>query len=133
VRFEFDSVGIQRTVRKVIRYAQTVIPDFYTLALFDKLETGVLSDSSRTNQGDMEKVLATVLQTVFVFLSKHPDATVVFTGSTPARTRLYQIAISKEIFKVKHLFAIQGFTDGNFEDFEFGKGYEGFAISSKKS
>ncbi|MGA0557847.1 DUF6934 family protein [Larkinella sp. VNQ87] len=45
----------------------------------------------------------------------------------------YQIAISKEIFKVNHLFAIQGFTNGDFEKFEFGKEYEGFAISARKS
>ena len=43
----------------------------------------------------MEKVLATVVQTLGVFFMEFEGAKVFFKGSTPSRTRLYRIIIAK--------------------------------------
>ena len=57
----------------------------------------------------MEKVIATVVQTLFVFFEKYPDNDVYFEGSTLSRTRLYRIILSKELTDAKKVFVIQGF------------------------
>ncbi|WP_374757527.1 DUF6934 family protein [Dyadobacter arcticus] len=60
------------------------------------------------------------------------DATVVFSGSTPTRTRLDQIAIAREFKTASQCFFIQGFNGFQFEPFERNKSYEGFGISLRK-
>ena len=131
--FWFESIGEGNVVEKQIKISPTSFPNFYTLALVDVMADGSLSDTNRPRQGDVEKVLATVLQTVLVFTEKNPDSTVFFTGSTPARTRLYQMAIVRELEAAKSMFDIQGLIGGLFYDFQSGTPYEGFAITRKSN
>ena len=98
--FEFESVSSQTTVRKSIVYSRMNYPGFYNLALLDETADGTYSDLTVTNNKDMRHVLATVYQTVLVFLEGHADSRIFITGSTPSRTRLYRIAISRELIKV---------------------------------
>ncbi len=66
-RFEFDSIGIQK-IRKVILYDKTDIPHFYNLSLGDTLPDGKVSFISISNNGDRDKVMATVIKTLLYFL-----------------------------------------------------------------
>ena len=129
--YEFDSIGEEMTVRKQIKFSASQIPDFYWLALVDVLEDGSVSDSSRPRQGNVEKVLATVLQTMLAFFKRYPTASVAFSGSTDTRTRLYSVAIVRELNNARDMFMIQGYIDGVFEDYTPGRQYAGFAISLK--
>ncbi len=48
-----------------------------------------------TDNGDSEKVLATVVGAIYMFTEQYPDAWVYAVGSTAARTRLYRMGINK--------------------------------------
>lgn len=48
-----------------------------------------------SDNGDTEKVLATVTDALYVFFDKHPTSYVYATGSTKARTRLYRMGITR--------------------------------------
>jgi len=65
------------------------------------------------------------------FLVFYPIKKIVFTGSTPSRTRLYQIVLSKEFDKVKERLDIMGITDDKLEHFQRNQSNIGFVISKK--
>ncbi len=131
--FWFESIWQDDVIKKQIKISATSIPNFYALALVDLMADGSLSDVNRPRHGNVEKVLATVLQTMLVFMDKHPDSTIFFMGSTPARTRLYQIAIQRELESAESIFSIQGLIKGSFYDFQPGNQYEGFVVTRKTS
>ena len=79
----------------------------------------------------MEKVLATVIQTIQTFLGHYPHAKIAFSGSTPKRTHLYSIILNKEIEKVQSNLKILGLNDEGLVPFERNQKYEGFVILKK--
>jgi hypothetical protein len=94
--FEFISERPNGLIRKVIQFQKTNEMNLYNLAFGDKHpETGEIDDLSVSNNGDSEKVLATVVAALYAFFDKHPTAFVYATGSTSARTRLYRIGITR--------------------------------------
>ncbi|HAK76455.1 MAG TPA: hypothetical protein DCM71_06005, partial [Runella sp.] len=84
------------------------------------------------DNGDFKKVFATVFQVLSTFLENHPLAIVVFYGSSLARTRLYQIAISRELEQLEERFVVKGLANFIFEPFVKNKPYEAFSFSLKK-
>lgn len=130
-RYEFLSVGL-KIIPKVIIYQTTDLPDFYSLILADVLHDGSLDVYSESKNGDMEKVLSTVIQTILAFLAHNPEAKVAFSGSTPHRTRLYGIILSKEIEKIHKSLTVLGLSDEGLVPFERNQKYEGFVILKKK-
>jgi hypothetical protein len=56
-----------------------------------------VDDSIRSNNGDRDKVLATVAFTALDFTDEFPEALIVMEGSTSARTRLYQMGIGNNL------------------------------------
>ncbi len=79
----------------------------------------------------MEMILATVFQTIGTFLRLNPARQVFFMGSTPTRTRLYQMATNHELNEASKLFEIKGLTDDGFELFMANKTYQAFVIRLK--
>lgn len=124
----FVSTG-PRTVEKLVSYAKTTLPDFFNLALADMEDDGSQNFHSVRNNGDLEQIMATVAQTMLLFFQYHPTAKVAFTGSTPARTRLYQIILAREIPAVAADFVISGVRDNTLELFQPNRDYDGFVIS----
>ncbi|PSL24599.1 DUF6934 family protein [Dyadobacter jiangsuensis] len=57
--------------------------------------TEILDDLIELRNGDSQKILATVANTVLIFLDLFPQVSVYATGSTRARTRLYQMGINR--------------------------------------
>jgi hypothetical protein len=126
-RFEFESVGSRR-IQKCILFQRTTIPDFFTLAMGDLQTDGVLDVDSVSNNGDRDRILATVVQATLVFFREYPAARIGFTGSTPARTRLYQIVIAQERVHLLEHFIIWGLTQNKLELFEPNRAYEALVI-----
>lgn len=63
--FEFTSVGKNGEISKIMQYSETNLKDFYNLGFGDKdLETGEVDDKVISDNGDSQKVLATVIATV---------------------------------------------------------------------
>lgn len=88
--FQFISEGPKGKIPKLVEFTETNLHDFYNLAFGDKdPKTGKINDEITTNNGDTEKVLATVVAAVYAFTDKYPEVWVYATGSTKTRTRLY--------------------------------------------
>lgn len=132
--YEFVSEGNKGKISKLVIYSQTHLHNFYNLGFGDKDEiTGNIDDTVITNNGDSEKVLATVAATLYTFTDKFSDAMVFATGSTTARTRLYRIGISNNLDAIKADFEIFGLTkDKNWVQFEKRKDFEAFLVKRKK-
>ncbi len=130
--FEFVSVGKKGRITKLIKFSETHLKDFYNLGFGDKnITTNNIDDQVVSNNGDSEKVLATVVAAVYVFTDKNPNAWVYATGSTEARTRLYQIGINKYYDKVIEDFEIYGLKKGQWTDFQKNVNFDAFVVKRK--
>lgn len=129
-RFDFVSEG-NRSIKKSVIYFATTVPDLYSLTLADVQEDNSLDVYVISDNGDMPKILSTVFHSISSFLVTYPNATVGFKGSTPSRTRLYQIAIAHELDRALHRFKIWGIRSDNSqpEPFQGSTRYEVFFIS----
>lgn len=133
--FEFTSEGLRGNVRKLVIYSETHLHDFYNLGFGDKDDvTGQIDDQVITNNGDSEKVLATVASTLYTFTDKFPEAMILVIGSTKARTRLYRIGISNNLEEIQDDFEIFGLAgDNNWQPFHKQIEFKAFLVKRKKS
>lgn len=130
--FEFTSIGVKGKIPKLVQYSRTNYRDLYNLAFGDKnIDTWEIDDLAISNNGDSEKVLATVVATLYAFFDKHPNAMVYATGSTKARTRLYRMGISKYYTETARDFEIFGERNKQWESFEKDTDYKAFLVRLK--
>ena len=130
--FEFISVGSKGAIRKMIEFQTTSTPNLYNLAFGDKNPTtGELDDLAISNNGDTEKVLGTVVAAVYAFFDRNSEAIIYATGSTPGRTRLYRMGITKFYDEIQNDFYLYGQIGDKLYAFETGKEYEGFVAQRK--
>lgn len=130
--FEFLSVGPQGAIRKMIEFQVTSTPGLFNLAFGDKnSETGEIDDLAISNNGDTEKVLGTVVSALYAFFDKNPEVLVYATGSTPVRTRLYRMVITKFYDEIQSDFYLYGQIGDKLYTFEAGKEYVGFVAQRK--
>jgi hypothetical protein len=107
--YEFVSIGQIGRITKIVQYTPTNYKDLYNLGFGDKnAETGEIDDNVISNNGDSEKVLATVVATLYAFTDTHKNALVFATGNTKSRTRLYRMGITKYLEEVQQDFEIFG-------------------------
>jgi hypothetical protein len=131
--FEFVSVGTKGNIPKLIKFSETALKGFYNLAFGDKDSlTGEIDDKAVSNNGDSEKVLATIVSAVYAFTDKETDAWVYATGSTPARTRLYRMGVTKYIDEVRQNFEVYGLLNGEWENFDKDVDYTAFIVRRNK-
>lgn len=129
--FEFLSAGPNGTIKKVVRYKLIAGP-VYNLGFGDWDEKAqTIRDDVRTNNEDRAKVLATVAFTLIDFMQFHPTATVFAKGSTPARTRLYQMGIHANWYEISLLLDVQGFGKNGWEPFRQHENYKAFMVNAK--
>jgi hypothetical protein len=131
--FEFISEGPKGLIHKLVRYQPTNLKDVYNLAFGDKdLKSGEIDDTIISNNGDSEKVLASVVSSIYAFTDKYPDSWIYATGSTKARTRLYRIGISKFLSEVTDDFDVFGEKNDDWESFNKNIEYAGFLVKRKR-
>jgi hypothetical protein len=131
--YEFVSNGPKGKIRKTIVYQQVSDQgDTYNLAFGDLNEkTRTIDDLTTSNNSDTQKVLVTVAKTLLDFMNDHPNAVIFATGSTPSRTRLYQMGISKFYDEIQDKFNIEGYSNSTWRPFKRGKNYEAFLLNHK--
>jgi len=131
--YEFYSEGPKGKIRKIVRFQQLQNePEIYNLAFGDKNpETGEVSDSITSNNNDRDIVLATVANTINNFCDYYGNHFIYATGSTPVRTRLYQIEINGILNEISIDFDIYGVIGGVPHPFEKNVNYEAFLIKRK--
>ena len=88
-QYTFVSRGKER-IEKAVIFSLMPIANVYNIGFGDVKVNGSIDDRIRTNNGDLIRVLGTVIQIVKTFLKEHPSATVFFVGSSPSRTALYR-------------------------------------------
>ena len=131
--FEFVSIGPNGNIPKLIKFSETHLKDFYNLGFGDKnLDTGEIDDKVVSNNGDSDKVLATVVSAVYAFTDINPNSWVYATGSTRARTRLYRMGIGKYLDKVKVDFEIYGLKDDTWTEFDKEIDFDAFVVKRIK-
>lgn len=131
--FEFVSIGPKGNIPKLIKFSETHLKDFYNIGFGDKnLDTGDVDDKIISNNGDSDKVLATVVSAVYAFTDLYPKTWVYATGSTKARTRLYRMGISKYYDKVSHDFEVYGLKDEQWIRFDKEIDFEAFVVKRIK-
>lgn len=132
--FEFVSEGPKEQIPKLVKYSETNLKGLFNLAFGDKDQhTGEINDTAISNNSDSEKVLATVVSTLYAFTDKHKGAYVLATGSTRSRTRLYRMGITKYFEEIKNDFFIYGLRNEEWEFFEKEIEYEAFLAKRKKT
>lgn len=116
-QYDFYSEGPRGKIKKSILYTfigKREGVDYYNLGFGDYNEKGRnINDLSISNNMDRDKVLATVAVTTLEFTRYFPGCKIVAKGSTPARTRLYQMGIAKYYAEISKIFDIQGLTKKN--------------------
>ena len=119
--FEFVSEGKCGAIRKRIKFVPTALPNVYNLAFGDINIVDEIDDLSITNNGDRNKVLATVARVVEIYTSKYPERLIYFRGSTAQRTRLYRMAVGLNLEELSRKFKIYAELDKNYEKVLFRK------------
>ena len=132
ITFEFVSEGPKGKIIKVVQFQQIDATGVYNLAFgdFNPL-TDKLDDMIITDNGDSEKVLATVVGAIYMFTEQYPDAWVYAVGSTAARTRLYRMGINKYFDIANQDFNILGEQQNELKWYEKGEDYQAFAVHRK--
>lgn len=127
--YEFYSEGPKGRIKKAIFFTP-IGKNTFNLGFGDwNEETRDVDDSNRSNNGDRDKVLATVAFTALKFIERFQDAQVVIVGSTSARTRLYQMGIAYNYMEIKGVLEIRGLLKDRWETFEIGVNYRAFLIT----
>jgi hypothetical protein len=133
--FEFESNGPKGKIRKIVRYSPQNAGGvtYFNLGFGDlNPKTGKIDDLAISNNQDREKILATIAATVLEFTQHFPDVIVYAKGSTPARTRLYQIGISANWSDIKLLLHVFGFEQNKgWEPFRKNVNYQAFLVKRK--
>ena len=119
-RYTFTSVGRKR-IEKVVDFADLGMKNVFNLAFGDLLPDGSVNDTANSNNGDIIKVLSTVISIMRDFTTKNPQAQVTFTGSTPERTKLYARILRSHYLDFSKEFAISGFVKSgdNYKEVRF--------------
>lgn len=134
-RYEFFSQGPKGGVKKAVFYQkmQKTKASLYVLSFGDWNERfNRIDDRAVTNNGDRQKILATVAATVVHFTIEKPEACIFAVGSTLARTRLYQMGIAANLTLIRSLFEVEGLYRNTWESFQHGHNYSAFLLKPKK-
>jgi hypothetical protein len=134
--FEFYSEGPKGNIKKVVSFAPYNVNGriCFNLCFGDWDETKqMVDDLIITDNKDSLKVLATVANSALLFTKLYPNSFIYLKGSTPSRTRLYQMGITKYWAEISNLFIVYGYTsNGKWELFLKNTYYDAFLTLRKK-
>ena len=132
VSFEFISEGRKGKIQKKIIFSLIEEPNIWNLGFGDVDNlTGEIDDLAISDNGDSEKILATVGQATITFTKYHPNSLVFAEGSTPIRSRLYRIGISQNFEIISETFLVWGLLDNEWQPFEKNTNYQAFLVKRK--
>ncbi len=131
--YEFFSEGPKGRIKKVVKFMKAQDdPIIFNLAFGDEDPlTGNVSDVVITDNKDRDVVLATVANTVNSFCDHFGNHYIYVEGSTTARTRLYQMSISKILKEVSTDFDLYGLKNDELYTFKLNVNYDAFLVKRK--
>jgi hypothetical protein len=80
--FEFISSGKHGQIRKRILFQPTDIQGVYNLAFGDLSPDGEIDDQTISNNGDRDKILATIVRSVDLYTGRYPRRWVYYPRSS---------------------------------------------------
>jgi hypothetical protein len=104
--FEFFSIGNRGIIPKRIAFIPTEYENVYNLVFGDIDMEGEINDYSISDNGDRNRILATVIHAIDTYLNVYSERIIFFIGSTKERTRLYRIAIGLNYERLSERFDI---------------------------
>jgi hypothetical protein len=131
--FEFVSVGKNGAIPKCIFFVPTAMPFVYNLAFGNVVGDGEIDDTSVSDNGDRNKILATLAKVIDQYTRKYPERRIYFRGSTKERTRLYRMAVGLNLEELSETFEIYVEVDneGGFVPFRKNMEINAFLIKRK--
>lgn len=125
---EFFSIGQKGVILKRIAFTPTEYADIYGIC-FGDVDIGNETDEFVTsNNGDRNKVLATVAYAINIYLNNYPDRYIYVTGNKEEKTRLYRMAITLNFNSLSTQWSIYGETNEGFIPFIPNTPVKGFLI-----
>ena len=110
-------------------FTRLKVRNTYNLAFGILKPDNTIDDEIENNNNDRNTILTTVFDIVSAFTSRYPNSVIYFTGSSPARNRLYRMAISVNFRFLSEFYKIWGDTkDGKLELFRPSRDYNAFLI-----
>jgi hypothetical protein len=129
--FNFMSTGKNGAIPKRITFTTTGLANVYNLAFGDVDENGDLDDYRISDNGDRNKILATVFTVVDIYTKKFPERWITFRGSTSERTRLYRMAVGLNLDELSQIFEIYAFVQEELKLFAKNMEVNTFVIKRK--
>jgi hypothetical protein len=125
--FAFESIGAKTITKMVSFYEED--DDLYILSFHDLDGNGnPLPFTSYSDNGDAYAVLATVAEIMEYFLTYHPGASLIFSGSDDRRTEVYHKLLVRELEKGDR-FDVEGLNaDNTFEPLNADTEYSGYIV-----
>lgn len=132
-RLDFLSTGKSGKFLKRIVFTATEYDNLFNLAFGDITEDGMLDDKSVSDNGDRNRVLATIAIAVDNYTKRYPGRMIYFTGSTKGRTRLYRMAVGLHLEELSLTYEIDAQVDSQEQLVKFQKNMEinAFVIKRK--
>lgn len=132
LQFKFFSEGPKgRIAKRVLYQSFENNTHVYNLSFGDINHKNEIDDLVVTDNGDSDKILATVAQTAAEVLETYPDKWIFITGSTPARTRLYRMGIAKNLDEFQTKFEIFGIINKSVVPFNKEGTYDAYLVRKK--
>jgi len=133
----FISSGRYGDFVKIVRFDEVfVLDNTYNLALGTLLPNGEIDFHSVTDNGDRNKILATIVNIVLMFIEKYPGKHIYLAGSDDRRNYLYQRAIVHsydDLIQIVNIYGdvSSGSDASDFEELDKTRRYSGFLIKAK--
>ena len=129
--FDFTSIGRNGAVPKRVVFTETEWGNVYNLAFGDIDTNGEIDDRSISDNGDRNKILATISKIIEDYTKKFPDRLIIFKGSTDERTRLYRMAVGLHLEELSAKFEIYTLIDENIIPFTKNMKINAFLVKKK--
>ena len=131
--YEFYSEGPKGQLKKIVTFSLIQDePTIYNLTLVDVNPiSGLTSDLTVSDNGDRDIILATVAYAVKDFSAHYGSHFIYVKGSTPVRTRLYQMGIAGLLEEISMDFDVYGVIEDTAHPFQKNVNYEAFLVKKK--
>lgn len=130
---DFISTGPKGMIPKRVSFTPTDRLNVYNLAFGDIDEHNEIDDYSVSDNGDRNKILATIYSVVDDYTIKYPERLILFSGSTKGRTRLYRMAVGINLEHLSKNFEIYGYANDKFAPFYKNMEISAFLVKRKNA
>lgn len=129
--FTFISKGRNGEINKAVLF-QNIEEDLFNLVLLDyDVLNETWSDENISNNGDIVKVLATVMYIITVFLASKPNVQVYIQANSETRNKLYNRLFQNYFNEFESKFEVMAYKNFEIQPYSATEKYEKFYLKLK--